>query len=188
MKFHPNYALPCAMAAGLLLAGCVKYDHNATAMALGSAPPKATEIRQAQTRTFNASETQVLMEATQTLQDLGYTLTETSSPLGVLVGTKTRDATETGEVAGQVALTVLSALLGGGHSPSWDTEQEIRATIVTTPVGQPAASRQTMLRVSFQRIVRRTDGNARVELLTENQIYQEFFNKFHQTMTVAQGN
>ncbi|HZH45455.1 MAG TPA: hypothetical protein VEY31_02360, partial [Roseococcus sp.] len=72
------------------------------------------------------NEAQVLIEATQVLLDLGFALDETSSALGVLVGSKQRDATEAGQVAAAIALSVVSALLLVPVQPIWDRDQTIR--------------------------------------------------------------
>ena len=93
---------------GFVLSGCV--SPNDIAMELGG-PPKAEEgkpalnLRAMQTRRYDTlDERRLLAAATQTYQDLGYTITESSLESGVLVGRKQRDAEESGQIAGQVVL------------------------------------------------------------------------------------
>jgi len=66
--------------------------------------------------------------------------------------------------------------LGGStHSPTWDKEQVIIVTLVTTPVKN---SKQIETRVSFDRRITNNRGRLwRAELITEAAIYQEFFDK-----------
>ena len=119
------------------------------------------------------AEKAVLLEATQVLQDLGFNVEESAPAYGVLAGSKERDATETGQVAGQVALTVGLALLGVRYNPVWDTDQVVRVTLTTRPVQK----RDTDLRVSFERIVTDTQRVSRVELLTDAELSKGFFEK-----------
>jgi hypothetical protein len=139
---------------------------NKAALKIGAPRPDAAEIRARQSETFpNISEQVLLVEATQVLQDLGFTIEESVPRYGVLAGGKDRDATETGQVAGQVALTIGLAVLGVRYNPVWDTDQVIRATITTYPVGKNAAQ----LRISFERIVTNNHGVSRVEDLTSGE-------------------
>ena len=88
---------------------------------------------------------------------------------------KQRDAKETGQIAGQIALTVIFAALGSYYHPVWDVDQTIQATIVAYPIEN---ANQTDVRVSFDRIVVDTNATRRPELIIDQNIYQEFFNKF----------
>ncbi len=145
-------------------------------------PPEALKLsqqslqeRQAQTRRFDTSEEKKLLQAgAQTLQDLGFNIDESETELGVIVGSKQRDATEAGQVAGAV---VMAALFG--VSVPVDDNQTIRASLVTSPVSK----NQTALRVTFQRIVINTTGKvSKIEALGEPKMYQEFFDKVSQSV------
>ena len=86
---------------------------NKAALKIGAVPSDAAEIRERQTADFdNASEKQLLVEATQVLQDLGFTVEESAPRYGVLAGSKDRDATDAEQVATQDALTVRLAVFG----------------------------------------------------------------------------
>lgn len=145
-------------------------------------PPEALQLsqqslqeRQAQTRRFNTNDEKKLLQAgAQTLQDLGFNIDESETEVGVIVGSKQRDATEAGQVAGAVVMAVLF-----GASVPVDENQTIRASLVTNPVGK----NETALRVTFQRIVINTAGKvSKIESLGEPKMYQEFFDKVSQSV------
>lgn len=165
------------VASALTLSACV--NPNEVAMRIGQPPKGAVEMRSLQTRRFDSLDEPALLQAAQqTLQDLGFTISEASADAGVLAGSKQRDATEAGQIAGQVALTVVLALLGSSHTPVWDKDQTINVTLVATPITN---SKQTEIRVSFDRHMVNNLGQLwRAELILEEKIYQEFFDKFAQ--------
>jgi hypothetical protein len=159
----------------LPLVACQQPDWaNRAALEIGAPRPDAAAIRQRQTARFDGvPETRLLVEATQVLQDLGFTIEESAARHGVLAGAKDRDAVETPQVVGQVALTIAFALLGARYDPVWDTDQIIRATLST----QQAGTRDSVLRVSFERIVTNNKGGTRVEQLTEPEFSTGFFER-----------
>jgi len=153
---------------------------NKVALTIGAMRPDAAEIRERQTTRFHvASEQRLLVETTQVLQDLGFTIEESAPRYGVLAGSKDRDATEAGQVVGQVALTVGLALLGVQYNPVWDTDQVIRATVTTQPTGPGEAQ----LRISFERIVTNNKGFSRIEELTAPEFSSGFFEKIRTGLT-----
>ena len=113
----------------------------------------------------------MLSASAQVLQDLGFSLDESETKLGVIVASKDRDATEAAQVVGALLLAVLI-----GASVPWDTNQKIRASLVTRVVNpsQP----YTAVRVTFQRIVWNTQGQiSKLEELADPEMYQGFFDK-----------
>ena len=95
------------------------------------------------------------------------------------MGSKQRDAKETGQIAGQVALTLVLAVLGSYKQPVWDENQTINAVLVATPIQN---SKQTEIRISFDRHLVNNMGQLwRAELILDENIYQEFFDKFAQS-------
>jgi hypothetical protein len=117
-----------------------------------------------------SEEIEILSASAALLQDLGFHLDESETDLGLLVSSKERDATE----AGQVALAFLAAL--GGSNMSIDTLQKIRASVVTSPVGENRE--RTRVRVTFQRIVWNNYGQvSKLEKLNDPEMYQEFYEK-----------
>jgi len=136
---------------------------------------QSMEMRQLQTRKFDTTdEKKLLTSAAGVLQDLGFGIDESETRLGVIVGSKDRDATE----AGQVAAMILVAALGGGAMPI-DDKQKIRASVVT----HKANSKQTNLRITFQRVVWNTQGQiSKTESIEDDEIYQEFFQKLSKSV------
>ncbi len=78
------------LALGFLAAGCVQPDPewaNKAALAIGAVSPDAGAMRERQTSVFKvADEERLLVEATQVLQDLGFTIEESAPRYGVLAG------------------------------------------------------------------------------------------------------
>jgi hypothetical protein len=156
------------------LAACQDSDWaNRAALQTGAIRSDAPQIRERQTAQFSTPEERLLVEASQVLQDLGFTIEESAPRYGVLAGSKDRDAVESGQVVGQIALTVGLALLGVRYDPVWDTDQVIRTTLSTAP----AANGQTALRVSFERIITNNKGVSRVEELTAEEFSSGFFER-----------
>ncbi len=128
--------------------------------------------RQAQTRRFDTDdETSLLSASAGVIQDLGFTLDESETKLGLIVASKDRDAVEGGQVAGSILLAVLF-----GVSVPWDKNQKIRISLVTRRIGKEGKS--TAVRITFQRIVWNTRGQiSKLESLNDPKFYQEFFSK-----------
>lgn len=132
--------------------------------------PEALELRQLQMRSFETKdEKQLLIAGAGILQDLGYNIDESETKLGVIVGSKDRDATEAGQVAGAIII----AALGGGSVPI-DKNQKIRASLITFP----GKGKTTNLRITIQRIVWNTAGQvSKTQSIEDPEIYQDFFTK-----------
>jgi len=157
-----------------LLSAC--QTANDRAMIIGKPPENALALRTMQSRRFDTTDDKVLLTAAaQTLQDLGFTISESAGDVGVLVASKQRGAEESGQVAAQIGLMIFAAALGSYHSPTWDREQTIRVTLAAVPV---SSGKQTEVRASFDRVLTNNHGNQwRAELLMEPELYQEFFQK-----------
>ncbi len=103
-------------------------------------------MRQIQTKRYDTNDEKMVIAASASvLQDLGFQLDESEPQLGVLVGSKTRDATD----AGQVTMAIFIAAMGGGAMPI-DQHQTIRVSLVTAPMAKPKeptaqAQQQTLL-------------------------------------------
>jgi len=138
---------------------------------------KSLENRRMQTRNFDTTdESSILSASAAVLQDLGFNIDESETKLGLIVGSKTRDATE----AGQIAVAIGMAALFGAQVHI-DKIQKLRASIVTSP--SLANDKQTNIRVTFQRIVW-NDQNiiSRSEALNEPKFYQGFFEKLSKSL------
>jgi hypothetical protein len=127
--------------------------------------------RQLQTRKFDTQkENDVLSACASLLQDLGFSLDESETTLGMLLGSKDRDATD----GGQVAAAIFLALLTGAVVPI-DSVQKMRASVITR-LNEDGSS--MVVRVTFQRVVWNTEGRVTTsESMKDPEIYQEFFTK-----------
>lgn len=136
---------------------------------------ESLEQRQMQTRRFDSGdEAKILMASAGVIQDLGYTIEESAVPVGLIVGTKDRDATEAGQVVGAI---VVAALFG--VQAAIDTNQKIRVSLVSRPVGPG----QTAVRVTFQRIVWNShNAVSKIEGLSDPEMYRQFFEKLSQSV------
>jgi len=174
------------------LAGCaakqVRQDQQGAVDALAK--------RQMQSRIFDTSdEKMVLSAAAATLQDFGFNLDESCSELGLITCSKTKNADNAKKVAANIGVTLMwslaAAVLSQGHyvalmtnapgTVPLDKEQKIRASLVSTPVGEKGE--RVMVRLIVQRVV--VDDNNDVsaaETILDPKIYQEFFDKLAQSI------
>jgi len=151
----------------LFITGCQRISKDALTL-----NPKSLAERQMQTRKYKTKdEGKILSACAGLLQDMGFNLDESETKLGLITASKMRSA----ENAGQIAASVLIALLGGGVT-SVDKEQKMRASVVTRPTGEQG--NYIAVRVTFQRIVWNTRGRVtKSESIIDPAIYQEFFDK-----------
>ncbi len=166
-----------ALIASVLLSGCATtIPKDVLKLA-----PESLAQRQLQTRQYETKdEKQNLAACSGVLQDLGFSLDESETKLGVIVGSKDRDATDAGQVAGATALVLLAAL-GGVRSNALETidgVQKIRASVVTS-----VFSEKIKVRVTFQRIVWNKRGDiSRLETLDDAKLYEGFFEKLSKSV------
>jgi hypothetical protein len=149
--------------------GCAAVKVPKAALQLSA---ESLQNRQLETRKFETrDERALLIAAAGLLQDLGYTIDESEAKLGLVVGSKERDATEGGQVAGAVLMGVFL-----GADMPYDSQQQIRASLVTRPSQSNQA--ETLLRVTFQRLVWNNKGILwKREPIHDAAIYAEFFDK-----------
>lgn len=154
--------------------GCV----NERAREALTIQPGAIELRRLQTRRFETQdEHQLLSASLDVLQDLGFEVDESEPDLGLIVASKNRDASSTGEM---LAAFIVGA--AGDTEVTYDVEQKIRASVVTKPVGKGG----TTVRVTFQRMVWNNQGAiSGNESIEEPVLYQEFFNKLSKSVFLA---
>ena len=139
--------------------------------------PDTLERRQLQTRVFDAgTEGELLSASAALLQDLGFSLDESETDLGVIAASKDRDAVEAGQVVG----SILFAILFGPPLP-WDENQTIRASVITRDLGNERDG--YAVRLTLQRIVWNNQGRiSKTEPLDEPEMYQEFFSKLSKSV------
>jgi hypothetical protein len=146
-------------------------------------PANSLEVRQLQSRQYpTTDETKIMQACAGVLQDLGFTLDESESKLGLVVGSKDRDATDGGQVALATLATAMSAF-SGTYSNAYqqiDKQQKIKASVVTH---LSADKSKVLVRVTFQRIVWNAAGNVnRVESLKEPELYTGFFDRLSKSI------
>ena len=139
--------------------------------------PQSLANRQMQTRRFETGdELMMLQSCSGLLQDLGFSLDEADTSVGVLVGSKDRSAVDAAQVTAAVFLALLTAVSGAPAVMPTDERQKFRASIVTRPVG--GAGEHIAVRVTFQRIVWNNQGSiTKREGIKDPEIYQDFFEK-----------
>jgi len=155
----------------LFLAGCVTVPPNSFVVT-----PELLQQRQLETRRYDGiKEADLITASANVLQDLGFNLENSETKLGVLTASKQRDATNGGEVAA----AIIVALLGGG-AMAISKDQTIRVALVVRPVNDSngkAMSDSHFVRVTFQRLVRRTDNSTIAQTLREPELYQDFYER-----------
>jgi hypothetical protein len=143
--------------------------------------PQLLRQRQIETRKYaGIEERELLLACSNVLQDLGFNLENSEARLGVLTASKQRDAID----AKEVALAVAVALLGGG-AMAISKDQTIRVSLVVRPVrlaDGSSAARDHFVRVTFQRIVRRTDNSIYARGLSDPDLFRLFFERVSQSV------
>jgi hypothetical protein len=143
--------------------------------------PEDLVQRPLQSRQFDTDEQTLLAASTALLQDLGFMIEDSEPAYGLIACSKHRDASRTEQMIGAFALAMLTGVV-----PPVDRDQWIRASVVTQPVAVDAADPakcRTVVRVSFQRIVRNQRGLvSRQEGLVEPQMYRDFFEKLSRSL------
>jgi len=152
----------------LLISGCAgKFD----GFVLGES---FLADRQIQTRKFSTDdEKALLVAASGVLQDMGYKLEESETKLGVLVASKTRDATKIAEVAIKVLYAFLLVNIPIDHI------QTFKVSLITSV----SPNGGYLLRATFQRTV--INDQNRVTLratIHDKEIYKDFFDKLSKSV------
>jgi hypothetical protein len=187
------------------VAGCISLPEDVFVLT-----PQLLEQRQLETRRYSGiKEEALLVASSNALQDLGFSLENSETKLGVLTASKQRTAVNAGEIVGAIFMAVLF-----GVSTPVSKDQTIRVSLVVRPVQatiDPAgregitrtgvsneiASKQAsgpvagtttqnsmdhFVRVTFQRIVRKTDNSEYAETLRDAELLQQFFDKLSRSV------
>jgi hypothetical protein len=149
--------------------------------------PEMLAQRELETRRYDGiKEADLLSACANVLQDMGFQLENSEPRLGVLTVSKQRDATEAGEVIFSFIVTMLS-----GKPVPYSKDQSIRAALVVRPVNDSngnALPDNYYVRVTFQRLVRRTDNSTYVETLHDPKLYEGFFEKLSKSVFIEAQN
>jgi len=162
-----------------VLAGCAgQTAGERQALALTSTQTVAG--RQLSQRRYQTTDEALLLQAgAGVLQDLGFTIDETSPGSGMLVASKQRDATEAGQVAGQMLLVMLAAAAKTHYDPVYEREQRIRVSLTIRPTPDHTG---LLARATFQRVIWNNRNQvSRLETIDDPQIYKEFFERLNQS-------
>lgn len=150
---------------------------------LFSVTPEILAQRQLQIRKYEGiDENAILFASANLLQDLGYNLENSETKLGVITAAKQRDATN----AGEVAAAILVALLGGG-AKAVSKDQTIRVALVVRSLydeAQNVVPNTHLVRVTFQRVVRRTDGSTIAQTLADEDLYKDFYDRLSKAVFI----
>lgn len=139
-------------------------------------PEGYLEKRQLQMRQYDTTDEEKIITAVAgVLQDLGFTLDESETKVGLVAASKKADATNGGQMAGAFFLDLLAAM-GGSHSnysQQVDAVQHVKASVI---VKSSLDGNRVVVRVTFQRIVWNVNNQInRMETISEPEIYQKFF-------------
>lgn len=164
----------------LLLTACETTKPN---KALQSSENSLQE-KMMQTRKYDTlDEKRILLAAVQTLQDLGFSIDETESKLGIVVASKNADAKDKQQYAVAFGLSLLDAMAAGSgngtyhhqtdHFKNLDSEQKIRASLVVIP---SKSSKNSLVRITFQRMIWNHAGQlSKQETINDQALYARFF-------------
>jgi hypothetical protein len=134
------------------------------------------EKRQLQMRQYGTTnEEQIVTAVAGVLQDLGFTLSESETELGLVSASKAADATSGAQIAGAVMLDIIGAFLGSSSNATGqcDKTQVVKASVIVKP---SLENNKMVVRVTFQRIVwNMMNQVSRVESIAEPEIYQKFY-------------
>ncbi|KFI23567.1 hypothetical protein [Nitrosococcus oceani] len=161
----------------MLLSSCASMPQDAFKLT-----ESALQQRQIETRKYDQIQESTLLSAcANVLQDMGFQIDEAETELGVIVGSKQRDATN----AGQVVASILLAILGA-RPQAMDKDQTIRVSVVSRPEYNDSsfATSNFLVRATFQRIVRKTNGSMYAETLADEELYQGFFSNLSKSVFI----
>jgi len=134
------------------------------------------ENRQLQMRQYDTKdEEKIISSVAGVLQDLGFTLDESETKLGLVTASTRADATDAGQIAGAVVLDVLAAIGGvySNNAAMCDKEQKVRASII---VKTSLDGSKIVVRATFQRIVWNMQNQvSKIETINEPEIYEKFY-------------
>ena len=200
-------SIALAVAGVIGLSGCV---HQIPEGAFDVSPDMMAQ-RQVESRKFTGiSEEEILIASSNVLQDMGFNLENTEVKLGVLTANKQREATNAGEIAGAIIMAALfrvqmptskdqtirvalvikpatsDSVIGTLYSGASKAAQPAPAKTAKGKKADPAAAtpESYVVRVTFQRVVRRTDNSTYAETIKDPELYQEFFDKLSKSVFI----
>ncbi|MCY3868104.1 MAG: hypothetical protein OXG87_01030 [Gemmatimonadetes bacterium] len=178
MMYKKNPLLPLLATVVIVLTSCGSIPKDAFKLT-----PELLQKRELKTRKYEGiSEVDILSASAGVLQDLGFNIDESESKLGLIVGSKERDATEIGQEVWwwtKVLLTYGYSWLLGDET---DDYQKFKASVVIRPISKDN-DKIHYVSVTFQRIVWDTaDKISKQETLDAPEIYREFFDRLSKSV------
>ena len=159
----------------IVLSGCVSYEHYY------KLDENYLARRQLETRRFETqNEELLLISSAQVLQDLGFTLNESETKLGLITASKDREAGSSGE---KIGIMILAALVG--TQAVYDVNQKIYVTLVST---KSHDAKGYNVRIEFARVIWNNFNQARIEKIQDKKIYTDFFDKLSQSVFLTAHN
>jgi len=138
-------------------------------------------LRQMQTRKYSTNDQKKILESTVALlQDDGFNIEEIQSDLGTVLGSKNREAVESGQVAGAIVVAIIF-----GVSIAIDKEQKMNASIVVSEA--PSDPNSSIVRITFSRLVWNTaNAISKAERLESPEMYQTFFSRLSKSLFLSE--
>ena len=141
---------------------------------------EALKKRAIQSQRFrNLQKKQIMSAVVGVIQDLGFTLDEGDSELGVFVGSKSRSAVDAHQ-----RLSVVFQVLGGNNQVEYDRLQRFRLSVIIYPVSDKNTDRgDYLVRTNFQRIVwNNLNQISRAESLNDPEFFRDFFSRLSKSL------
>lgn len=163
------------------LSGCTTLSPNAFLLSADQLARRNIETR----KFSNIEEATLLSAAANVLQDMGFNLDNSEVKLGLITASKERDAINPRQI---VSSLFVAALLGG--NANFDKEQKFVVSLVIKPQQTSGVEQKNteakryLVRVTFQRIVRRSDGDSYAETLKDQEYYSGFFEKLSKSVFI----
>lgn len=156
------------------LVGCATFPSDALVVS-----PEQQQRRQLETRQYTGvKEADILAASSNLLQDMGFNLEESETKLGVITAGKVREAASKSEIIGKIILAAF------GVPIPWNVAQNIRVSLVIRPDPQAKAGDTYFVRVTFQRIVKQSNGAVFAETVNEPDLYQKFFERLSKAVFI----
>lgn len=137
--------------------------------------PESLKDRQMQTRVFETRDEKLLLTSSAALlQDLGFTIDQSEVACGLIVSSRYRDLTSTGQIVGRILLAAFT-----GVFIPYDKKQKVLASLVTKPVDD----NRIAVRITFQHMVWNSENRlVKNEQMNDPEVYQEFFSKLSKSL------
>ena len=180
MAWKATFRLTGPVLVVLVLTGCLSGDSRDPRDNF-ELTPEHLQNREMRTRMYEGiSELDILSACAGVLQDLGFTIEESESKLGVIVGSKRADVIETGEEVAWLVAAILT--FGLTLERATDDYQTFRASVVVSPASTSTTDNH-YVSVTFQRTVWNTaDVVSKRETLEIPEIHVDFFDRLSKSV------